>query len=349
LTKTGKCDKLSPQLWLTYRWVRVLYKEFELIMLKRLLLIAIILGVWVGSSQAFWMWTPESGKWTNPKNTIKETPQAQLLFALDFYKSKNYKKANQELQKLLKTYPRAREAADAQYYLALIQEDQGQLMAAFKSYQVVINKYPFSERSAEVVKRQFEIGNALLEGKDNRSKFVEAVAGGEYDVVEVFRAVIKNAPYGELAAPAQYKIGLYLLEKQMYQEARDEFEKTRNDYPDSEWAKAAKFQIALSDAKRSSRAQYNQKITNTAVKEFQDFVQKFPDAELSKDAKGHIDSLRAKEAESKFVVAQFYAKQKKLDSAKFYYTTIVNNYPDTVWAKKAIKALRHLGESVGEK
>ncbi len=311
-------------------------------MLKTLILLLAILGLWAMPSQAFWIWTPETGKFVNPKNVIKDTPKDQLEFALDFYKIQNYKKATDELQKLLKTYPRAREAADAQYYLAVILEDQGQWMPAFKNYQIVIDKYPFSERSGEVVKRQYDIGNALLEGKDKRNKFVSVVAGGDYDVVEVFRAVIKNAPYGELAAQAQYKIGLYLLGKQLYQEARDEFEKTRNDYPDSEWAKAAKFQIALSDAKRSSKAQYNQKVTNSALREFQEFVKKFPDADLSKKAKDHINSLREKEAENNFVIARFYEKQKKVDSAKFYYNTIIESYSDTAWARKALQALSHL-------
>ncbi len=313
-------------------------------MFKKSILIAVFLGFWVIPCQAFWVWTPETGKFVNPKHTVRDTPKAQLAFALDFYKAKDYKKANDELQKLLKNYPRAREAAEAQFYLSLIQEDQGQWMAAFKSYQIVIDKYPFSERSAEVVKRQYGIGNALLEGKDKRNKFVDAVSGGEYDVVEVFRAVIKNAPYGEFAAPSQYKIGLYLLGKQLYQEARDEFEKTRNDYPDSQWAKAAKFQIALSDAKRSSKAQYNQKVTGTALKEFEDFVKKFPDADLSQEAKEHINALRQKEAENNFLIARFYEKQQKFDSAKSYYTMIVDNYSDTVWAKKAMKALRALEE-----
>lgn len=309
---------------------------------KTVLTLTILCLAFVVPSHASWVWTPESGKFINPKNAVKETPKDQLAVAVDLFNVKNYKKATEEFQKLLKTYPRAREAADAQYYIALIQETEGQLLQAFKSYQVVIDKYPFSDRASEVVKRQYELGNMFLEGKGKRNKIMNAVSGGDYDVVEVFRAVIKNAPYGELAAPAQYKIGLYLLQKDLYQEARDEFEKTRNDYPDSEWAKAAKFQIALSDAKRSSAAQYNQKVTGAALKEFQDFVKKFPDADLSKEAKEHIDSLREKEAENNFVIAQFYQKQKQYDSAKVYYSTIVEKYADTAWARKALKALSAL-------
>lgn len=311
-------------------------------MIRQIFLILVFCLSLIAPSYAAWVWTPESGKFVNPKNAVKETPKDQLAFAVDLYNAKNYKKATDEFQKLLKTYPRAREAADAQFYLSLILEDQGQLNAAFKSYQVVVDKYPFSERTAEVVKRQYDIGNMLLEGKGKRNKIVNAMVGGDYDVVDVFRAVIKNAPYGEYAAPAQYKIGLYLLQKELYQEARDEFEKTRNDYPDSEWAKAAKFQIALSDAKRSSSAQYNQKVTATALKEFQDFVKKFPDADLSAEAKEKINALREKEAENQYLIAQFYEKQKQYDPAKVYYTAIVDKYSETAWARKAMRALSRL-------
>ena len=41
---------------------------------------------------AFWMWTPETNKWVNPKFEVKETPHLQLEFAQKFYKTKDYKK-----------------------------------------------------------------------------------------------------------------------------------------------------------------------------------------------------------------------------------------------------------------
>src|SRR5437868_3703775 len=82
-------------------------------------------------SQAFWMWTPETNKWENPKYSVKGTPKEQLDHALESYKAKDYKKATNELSKLISHYPKAREAAEAQYYLGVILEDQGELHAAF--------------------------------------------------------------------------------------------------------------------------------------------------------------------------------------------------------------------------
>jgi outer membrane protein assembly factor BamD len=294
----------------------------------------------VSGTPAFWVWTPETNKWTNPKYAVKDTPQEQLKVGLDLYEAKEYKKAIREFEKLLKTYPRARQAPDAQFAIGKCYEDQGALYRAFKEYQVVIDKYPFSELAAEIVRKQYDIGLSLLEGKTGG--LAAAFSASEYNAVDVFRTVIKNAPYGELAAPAQYKIGLYLLEKKLYQEARDEFEKVVNDYPDSEWAKAAKYQIAVTDAERSSGAAYDQKVTQAAVAEFNAFVEDYPDAQLSKEAKQKVFELREKEAENNFKVAQFYEKQRNYQAAKIYYQTVVDDFKNSSWATKALKKIREM-------
>src|SRR5438132_880645 len=111
----------------------------------------------IPSSHALWVWTPETNKWVNPKNSVKETPKKQLDYALDFYHQKQYKKAIDEFKKLNNHYPKAREAADSQYYIGRCLEDEGNLFEAYKNYQIVIKKYPFSERSSEIVKRQFDV------------------------------------------------------------------------------------------------------------------------------------------------------------------------------------------------
>jgi len=307
-----------------------------------LLILLTIFLIFPTHSQAFWIWTPETNKWENPNFSVKETPSEQLQLALDFYKVKQYKEAIREFKKLIKHYPRAREAPEAQYYTGICLEEQGKIYDAFKSYQVVIDKYPFSERSGEIVDRQYEIGLTLLEGLSNRGKIRDSLSGANYNVIDVFRKVISNAPYGKKAAPSQYKIGLYLLEKELYQEARDEFEKVMNDYPDSKWSKAAKYQIAVTDSNRSTKAQYDQKVTQSAVEEFEDFVFENPDAELTQEAKVQIQALREKEAENSFLVARYYEKRKQYDAAKIYYQTVVDEYRNTTWSKKALLKIQEL-------
>jgi len=283
-------------------------------MKKAAILTFLLLTVFASESLAFWIWTPETRKWVNPKYSVKETPQAQFQHAMDLYKAGDPDKALKEFHNLLKHYPKAREAADAQFFIAEVQEYQGNLMQAFKDYQLTLDKYPFTQRAEQIVERQFGIAKKMMNG--DRKWFQS-----DYDVVEILRAVISNAPYGPYASEAQYKIGLYLQEKKLLQEARDEFEKTMNDYPGTEWARAAKYQIGVSDAKRSAGPQYNQEVTKSAIEEFEEFVEKYPDAELSQEAKDRIGNLREKEAESQFVVAEFYEKQEKFDAIWDYQTS----------------------------
>lgn len=308
------------------------------------LLILIAIAFIPANAQAFWVWTPETNKWVNPKYAVKETPAEQLEFALEHYEAKDYKAAIKEFNKLLKHYPRAKEAPESQYYIGLCWEDQKEDYKAYQAYQKVIDRYPFSERSAEIVRRQYDIGERMLEGINQKSAFVKSFSGANYNVIEIFKKVIKNAPYGDLAAPAQYKIGLYLMEQGLFQEARDEFEKTVNDYPDSEWAKAAQYQIAVTDAKRSTDAEYDQKVTKVAVAEFESFLESNPDAELSAEAKEKIAELRNKEAENNMVIAEFYEKQKNFKAAKIYYQIVIDDYNDSSWVQKALNKIQEISQ-----
>ena len=130
----------------------------------------------------------------------------------------------------------------------------------------------------------------------------------------------------------------------MYQEARDEFEKTMNDYPNSEWAQASKFQIAMADTSRASDAQHEQKVAGIAMEEFNDFVKTHPDSQLTPEAKEQMARLKDKQAQNNFVIAKFYEKQKNLKAARIYYKEVSRNYADTSWGLKALARLKIIGE-----
>ena len=309
---------------------------------RRVLLVLIFTFISFSSAQAVWIWTPQTGKFINPKWSVKSTPKAQLEYGLAFLEGRKYNEAISEFKKLIRHYPRAKEAPEAQYYTGKVYEELNKPYEAYKAYQVVIDKYPFSELAGEIVELEYQIGNQILEGRNKQGKWVEMFVGNER-VIEIFRTVIKNAPYGKFAALSQYKIGLYLKEKGLYDEARDEFEKTMNDFPNSEWAKAAQFQIAMADTNRSSNAQHEQKITQQAIDGFKEFVKSHPESELTPQAKQQIVRLRDKEAENNFLIAQYYEKQKNFKAAAIYYSVIIDKYNDTKFGPKAMMRLKVVG------
>jgi outer membrane protein assembly factor BamD (BamD/ComL family) len=286
----------------------------------------------------YWIWTPKTGEWVNPKSAVKPTPKEQFDFAKSFYDGEKYEDAKREFRKLLRQYPKSFEASESQYYLGLIEEAIGNLYEAYKAYQKVIDKYPFSERIQEIIEREYKIGERFMAGE--KRKAIGITLPVENPAIEIFSKVIENSTYGPLAAKAQYKLGLVLKSLLRYYEAEEAFNKVISNYPNSEWVEAAKFQIASCRAAVSRGPDYDQGAASQAKEKFEDFVKEHPDAVLSGEAEKNIYQLKEKEAEANFTIARFYEKQKAYEAAKIYYNDIINNYPDSVWAVKALERLQ---------
>ncbi len=89
----------------------------------------------------------------------------------------------------------------------------------------------------------------------------------------------------------------------------------------------------------SQGPEYDQGATKEAKQKFEEFVQEHPDAVLSRQAEENIRRLKEQEADSAYKTAAFYEKQKDYKAAEIYYNDVIDNYPDTNWAAKAVARL----------
>lgn len=309
--------------------------------MKRLILFfcIILLGLSVNTAYSYWIWTPKTGKFINPKNAVKTTPKEQFDFAKSYYDQKKYDDAIREFKKLLKSYPKSFEASEGQYYLGIVEEEKGNLYDAYKAYQRVVDKYPFSDRIQEIIDRELKIADKFMEGYKQKTMGV-ALPVAENPAIEILGKVVENSTYGPKAPIAQYKLGLVLKGQFRYYEAEDAFNKVISSYPDSEWAQAAKFQIASCRQAVSRGPAYDQGAAKEAREKYETFVKEHPEASLSSEAEKNIKKLKEEEAEANFNIAKFYEKQKAYQSAKIYYEDIINKTPDSPWAQKAQERLQ---------
>jgi len=307
--------------------------------MRRIILsFCIIFALSVGPAYPFWIWTPKSGKWVNPKNVPKDNPKAQFDFAKGFYDENKYTDAIREFKKLLKAYPKSFEASEAQYYLGLVEEKQDNFYEAYLAYQRVIDKYPFSERIKEIIEKEYNIAEKFISGYKRKALGVTLPV--ENPAIEILTKVVENSTYGPLASKAEYKLGLLLKGLQRYYEAEDAFNKVITNYPDSEWAEPAKFQIASCRAAVSRGPDYDQGAMQEAKQKFEEFVKEHPDAVLSKEAEDNIGKLKEKEAAASYNIAVFYEKQKAYQAARIYYENVLTNYSDSPWVAKALERLQ---------
>jgi len=301
-------------------------------------MLALFSIAWVSPAYSYWIWTPKTGKWVNPKTAVKPTPKEQFGLAKGLYDQKKYEEAKREFKKVLKSYPKSFEASESQYYLGIIEEAQNDFYGAFRAFQKVIDKYPFSERIQEIIEREYKIAEIFMTGE--KRKYWGVALPVENPAIEIFTKVVENSAYGPLAPVAQYKLGLVLKSLMRYYEAEEAFNKVLSSYPESAWVEAAKFQLASCQAAQSRSSDYDQVATSEAKEKFENFVKEHPDAVLSQQAEENIKQLRTKEAESSYNIGAFYEKQKADESARIYYNDVVNNYADTAWAAKALEKLQ---------
>ncbi|PIU41808.1 MAG: hypothetical protein COS99_03280 [Candidatus Omnitrophica bacterium CG07_land_8_20_14_0_80_42_15] len=295
---------------------------------------------------AYWVWTPETGKWINPKYAVKDSPEEQFDFAMGFYKGIDYKRAIGEFQKLLRFYPKSELAPTAQYYVGRSHEDMEDYYKAYLTYQKTIDTYPFTDKIDEIVEREYRIGNLFLTG--HKTKILGmALLPATDKAVEIFRRVADNAPYGKYAPLAQFKIGETYKKEKNYGEAIVEFQKLVDSYPESELVDDAKYEIAFCTYKASLDPAYDQTPTDTAMQQFEEYAKQPGNTELSKEGAATLRKLKERKAENIYQAAYFYDRQKHYESAIIYYNEILSKFPDTDCAVKALSRLKIIERKVG--
>ena len=173
--------------------------------MKRILLsLFIILALCTQPAYPYWIWTPKTGKWINPKNLPKDSPKEQFVYAKSFLDEKKYEEAKREFRKLLKAYPKSFEASESQYFLGIIDQEQGNFYEAYQAFQKTIDKYPFSERIQEIIGLEYNIGEKFMAGE--KRKAMGIVLPVDNPAIEIFGKVVENSTYGLLAPKAQYKL-----------------------------------------------------------------------------------------------------------------------------------------------
>jgi len=279
-------------------------------------------------ADAYWLWTPDSKKFVNPKYAVKDSPKEQYDWAMSFYEAKDYQRATAEFEKLTKNYEYSEYAARSQYYAGLCYENMGKFYLAFQNYQKTIDNFPHIDNMDEIIAREFNIGNIYAVKESPKVLGTDIMTSMER-AIEIYRKVVDNSPYGKLADEAQFKLGAALKKVERYDEAIMAFQKVVDDYPSSKFFEEAKYEVATCAYKSSLKPDYDIESTNKAIKAFEEFSQENSTNDLSKEASSTIQRLKDKSAEKSMSVAKFYESQKHYESAIIYYQDVVDRFPDS--------------------
>lgn len=288
---------------------------------------ALLIFLSATTASAYWVWTPETKKFLNPKYAVKDSPKEQYDWAMTFYDAKDYPRAITEFDKLTKSYEFSEYAGMAQYHIGLCYENMGKYYLAFQAYQKAIENFPHLDNVDEIIAREFNIAN-IYSAKENPKVLGTDIMTPTDRVVEIYRKIVDNAPYGKLADESLFNMGAALKTAERYDEAIPAFQKILDEYPDSKFTERARYEVAYCAYKASLKPAYDQESTDKAIKAFSEFSADNKDLQLTQEADKTIQRLKDKAAEKSLQTAQFYEKINKKESAIIYYKDIINRYPD---------------------
>jgi len=292
-------------------------------------------------AHAYWLWTPDSKKFVNPKYAVKDSPKEQYEWAMSFYESKDYQRASAEFEKLTKNFEYSEYAAKSQYYTGLCYENMGKFYIAFQNYQKTIDNFPHIDNTDEIIAREFNIANIFAVKESPKVLGTDIMTSMER-AIEIYKKVVDNSPYGKLADEAQFKLGEALKKVERYDEAIVAFQKIVDDYPSSSFAEKAKYEVATCAYKSSLKPDYDIESTDKAIKAFEEFSQENSADDLSKEATSTIQRLKDRSAEKSMSVAKFYESQKHYESAIIYYQDVLDRFPDSSFINTANAKIEEL-------
>jgi outer membrane protein assembly factor BamD len=154
--------------------------------------------------------------------------------------------------------------------------------------------------------------------------------------IEAFRHVTMASPLGDWADDAL--IGLADAHRAIsdYATAEEEYRRVVSDYPRSPLVPEAVYKLGLSYYDQSLPAELDQAMTLAAIEQLEHFATTYPESDLVPEARERIAELRARLAEKAYGAALLYAQLRDAKAARFYLSAVVEDYPDTEWAPRAL-------------
>ncbi|MEP6699012.1 MAG: outer membrane protein assembly factor BamD [Verrucomicrobiota bacterium] len=274
---------------------------------------------------------------------------AQQLFsnAQDAERGGNYKGAIKIYRTLVRRHPRDTLAAGSVFRMAQLQEQIHDYLNAARSYAVLTEKFPKSERFNEAIESQFRIGEMYLAGRKKKILGIPVKASMD-EAADIFSSIVRNAPYGKLTARAQFGIGRAREKQGSNEAALAAYQAVVEKFPDDPLAADAQYQIGYIWSKVTRSGSYDPAAASKAKTGFEDFLFRHPRSEKATQARENLQGLEHKQTSTSFEIAKYYDKQKAYRAAAIYYNETIRQQPASVEGERAKKRLGELRAKVGE-
>ena len=270
----------------------------------------------------------------------EKTAAAQLAYAAKRAAAGHNKSARKAYEALVREWPTAPEAAQAQFALAQLFEQAEKYDRAFDEYQYLLTYFAGHCAYSEVLDRQFRIANLLLHG--NTSMF-GWILNGTDTIRERFEKIVLNAPRSAIAPEVMLIIGSIRVSADEKQEAVAVYDGLLNRFPGSPQAVSAAYLSAQCRYELAVKHSYNEPRCRDAIAFFKAILARAPTHPQKEQMTAWLNELTALRIEQNYQQALFYdTRQRKPDAAKAAYRRFLTEFADSKYAPQVRARLAEL-------
>jgi outer membrane protein assembly factor BamD len=167
-----------------------------------------------------------------------------------------------------------------------------------------------------------------------------------FDAANEFTVVVLRYAGSTVADSAQLYLADCHYNMEEYIIAAAEYEKLITNMSRSPLVPEAQYKLAESYFQLSPRPSLDQNYTEKAMREYQNFIEDYPNSELKESAEKKILLCREKLATKQYKNAEGYRKMREFKAAIIYYGIVIDEYYDTTLADDALIGMMKVHEEL---
>lgn len=167
------------------------------------------------------------------------------------------------------------------------------------------------------------------------------------DAIQALDRLLITFGSSELAADARLLLAHARFAKGDHLTAQADYQRFLDRYPGHEEAPVAALGVCRSLAEMSPKPQRDQSYTNDAISVCRNVVVDYASTPEAEEAARIANEMRLKLAEKEYLVADHYFRRDLYDSAIKYFEFVVQLYPETEWAPRALLGIYKANLEIG--
>ncbi len=285
------------------------------------------------------------GQWQQQSAPSPNSPEGQLQAIRHQLAQGHPKAAEQAADQWIKQYANHADQPEALLIRGDAKAARSHYWDALYDYEAIIRKYPASEQFHTALQREYEIARLYVNGMNRRflgMRLLPAEGDGE----ELLIRIQERAPGSELGEIASLTLADYYYTQRKMASAAEAYDLFLGNYPESDKREWAMLRLIQANLARFKGPRFDSTGLIEAAQRLQTYREEFPAAADRIGADALLVRINQSLASKAFLTAEWYAQRKEWVSAAYLYGRVVQEYPQTTVAEKAMAKLKAIPESI---